>query len=488
MRKFISFLFCKVGEVEKAHIRRIRTSIKHLTASFDDLEFGYQELIDIETERREILRILKSAQHDSRKILFDYLDGTVFPAVMLSFNMWLNFGIFILIRVCIQNELTRVTSFPVISATYLSSLGGFVSFFIIFLNNQAYTRFMNQYDLCMKIEGRIFDMCLLSRGLLPTHESWRLIRYVNLAHIFAYIGLSPTYGGANCFIPINKSQNLVTEIEMERLDEIGINDGGNCYREILVWAMDIIYQNSKEDSHLRSQLIDQILQLRGCIASLYAYGDQPIPFVYLHGYITMIGLYLPICAYTIAVNVGLGKTDSFIPDLVGSFILFVIIYFMEGVKSISYRIMHPFGDDVTDLSVFFYINYTMVTCRKLITGRVMPPQGLEAETFLEKKRPQKGKGFVNGDMEPLAYYSTFVGKPKDSNTRIRQPHSTTLNKIVPINERNYLSTAQVNFDGGWEAVSGARDRSARCVQDAVKTYSGEVTEAELECNSYSMQH
>ena len=97
----------------------------------------------------------------------------------------------------------------------------------------------------MSCEGRIFDVAALARSYLPRERALRLIRYMNAAHIAAYVGLSDTYTYDNFFKPLNLLNYVLTSKELERIEDINMNTGGSAYREIIVWCMIEVEQDQE---------------------------------------------------------------------------------------------------------------------------------------------------------------------------------------------------------------------------------------------------
>ena len=123
-------------------------------------------------------------------------------------------------RYIIRNEIFDLESRPSINMSFLNIAGGFLSFFLAFFANQSYNRFIEQYNNSQRIMGRIMRVCYLGRDILPKHELWRLIRYLNAAHVLGYCGLSHSYGENNTFHPINEKEKLLSRWEVDRIQEV----------------------------------------------------------------------------------------------------------------------------------------------------------------------------------------------------------------------------------------------------------------------------
>lgn len=254
----------------------------------------------------------------------------------------------------------------------------------------------------MKIEGKIINICLLSKSALY-HRSdvWQMMRYANAVHLLGYLGLTQSYNEQNTFSPINEIQKLLTADEVESLKEIGLESGGNCFREVISWMIDLVSTNSctadvstsddaRTDVPIRGGvsgsgngigsdtnsggnpaalsaqllLINEILLLRSSVTILYFFEDQPLPFVYLHCLVLSIGLFMLLATYCISTSLFLSGSASVLSEVVGVFVLCLIIIFFVGLKTISHQLMDPYGSDLNDLSVFHYVNSTILSSRR----------------------------------------------------------------------------------------------------------------------------
>ena len=92
------------------------------------------------------------------------------------------------------------------------------------------------------------------------------MRYINSAHMLGYVGLSPTYSSKNFVNPINDAQKLLLPTELARLEEIGLSGGGSATRELLGWALEVVYRN-KLSPLTEDLMVKEVLALRGCCVS-----------------------------------------------------------------------------------------------------------------------------------------------------------------------------------------------------------------------------
>ena len=133
-------------------------------------------------------------------------------------------------------------------------------------------------------------------------EARRLWRYLNLAHVLAFVGLSPTYTPDNLLNGFIEEHDLHVEAsEIEQLREIGVEAGQGAYLQCIQWALLVISSapeaRETDTSYVHfmkvHEMQNEILLFRRSIAALYAYHFQVTPYtpISLHAY-----YYTPITA------------------------------------------------------------------------------------------------------------------------------------------------------------------------------------------------
>ena len=411
----------------KEHLTEMHEKVFGMEASTDpnSNKLTFNQLKRAEKHRRELLQRSKMF---SREHLYLQIWGTVIPAVIKSGEFWFSLFIFIIIRIFIIHNVTTIQEIS-IDSKLVASIGGFISFMLVFYNNQVYGRYAAQYDNSMKIESKIINLTYFARDNLqmiakcqmtsttpitPTSSTniptpfdskgvamvWQFVRYLNGAHILGYVGLSDTYEYDNLFKPFNKQYNIFTSNELQRLYDMNSIDEshGVCYREVLGWATSIL-----QEAHRSGQLVavvynnmmNELLQLRGHISTLYEYEDQPIPFVYVHLIYFLVLFYLPLFSFFVATSFdGLHKYGNF----PGFLVVFLNSLFTIGLLEIGRFMSEPYGSDHCDLSVMFYLSSTWRNCRKILSSKRFDLTSYEIELNLEQARHCLGDGFINGTM------------------------------------------------------------------------------------------
>ncbi len=368
-------------------------------------ELSHDELLAIETRRRDLLKKSKLAKHT-----YFQLWGTVLPRVWTSWEWWTTVAVYLMARLLLTYKVVDDSTLLLIDSRYLSVIGGFISFLLVFYNNQTYARFTTQYDQSMRMEGRIFNACYMAKDTMPPAMAWQFIRYLNGAHFLGYIGLSTCYERTNTFAPINEKLRLFSSLEVKRLDEINVDSGGGCYREVLGWEMTILHlakQQKYLDGFEYQAIVSETLQLRGAIGALYDFEDQPIPFIYVHLIHFMTFLYLLYFSYFVGTSVGIDNQYRMIVGIIAVLIFGTILL---GMLQIGRLLSLPYGDDLSDLSVLHYINFTWTSCRRILKGNIFELNTFNEELDLENGRPSLGNAFLDIDnqMRNVVYQSSMV--------------------------------------------------------------------------------
>jgi len=256
--------------------------------------------------------------------------------------------------------------------------------------------------------GKIMHVCYLGRNILPKHELWRLVRYLNAAHVLGYCGLSQTYNETNTFYPINENEKLLTKWEVDRIQEIGLDNGSKCFNEVICWAIDVLDQSGPACESDKQPLKNEVLSLADLVGGLYSFDEQPFPLIYLHTLFLMTAIYMPLMSYTLAVNFVVKATNSILEEIFGAMLLTMFLLFTVGLIALGKFFMNPYGDDSNDLSVLDYVHSTIMASRRVISGQVMPASNVELEMALEKDRSSKGNGFIDGDIDMCEHVGYYV--------------------------------------------------------------------------------
>jgi hypothetical protein len=158
---------------------------------------------------------------------------------------------------------------------------------------------------------------------------------------------------------------------MKRMDAINMDAGGSAYRELCVWAM-LEIQDAKDkrliDKELAALLRQQVLQLRSAAGQLYDAADLPIPFFYVHFICLLTVLFLPLFAITQGISAGTGEEAHWVVDVVAGLVVFLQSIFIIGMRIVGQKVSDPFGEDLVDLSVMYFVEFTWTQSNRVLNS------------------------------------------------------------------------------------------------------------------------
>eukprot|EP00562_Extubocellulus_spinifer_P000015 CAMPEP_0178477750 /NCGR_PEP_ID=MMETSP0696-20121128/4294_1 /TAXON_ID=265572 /ORGANISM="Extubocellulus spinifer, Strain CCMP396" /LENGTH=446 /DNA_ID=CAMNT_0020105075 /DNA_START=205 /DNA_END=1545 /DNA_ORIENTATION=+ len=361
-------------------------------------ELTHAQLQSIEKRRRAIL--LRS-ELPFYKMLF-FWDGTCLKLLALDPLLWFTLIIYIVIRVRSRTGLPDYVED--LSSGNIGVIGAFLSFFLVFFVVNSNKRFDDQYGLSMAAKGRILDIASMARGTLPKERALRLIRYLNASHVVAYCGLSDTYTSRNLFQQIYEQTKFLTPLEYERVKECDMDAGGSCYRELVAWTQLEISDAVDEDlidAQTAVMYRDKLLDFQGALSGLFNFADQPISFFYIHFISLLSALYLPLFAVSSAFEAGVGADVYWTSDLVNGLIVFLQSIFVIGLRVLGQKLSDPYGADVEDLSVMFYLNFTFTQSNRILSAeapkRPTDEDPVEVEEKIVEDRVTIGAAWDGGE-------------------------------------------------------------------------------------------
>jgi predicted membrane chloride channel (bestrophin family) len=351
----------------------------------------WEALQRIERRRRNIL--LRTEEPFWRTLM--YWDGTVLSALKFDSLLWITIAIYVGVRCAARNGLPEFVAG--LDSGRMAIVGGFLTFFMVFYVNQTNARFLALYGHSMACKGRIFDAATLARTCRMPHErALRLIRYLNAAHAAAYVGLSPIYPACSYFNHVDKNFQLLTKEERARMDRIDLDAGGAAHRELVVWAtMEVqkALDAGMLDNELAAMLRGECLKFRIAAAQLYDAADLPIPFFYVHFISLLTALYLPLFALTQGINAGSGDEAEWAVDVVVGLVVVLQSIFVIGLRILGQKLSDPFGDDLVDLSVMFFVQFTWTQSTRILASPDPPHSAYAVETELARRRVTVGSAW-----------------------------------------------------------------------------------------------
>jgi len=320
--------------------------------------YTWQELQQIEVQRRAILQ---RVELPFWKIL-TFIDGTCLGVLSRDPLLWLSIALYAIIRIQVHLGvgLPRFVA-NIGEASNIDILGGFLSFFLVLFVNQSNGRFNEMYKQSTECTRKILDVAGLTGTTLPEAVAGRIVRYLNAAHAAGYVGLSHTYTKRAFFDELNYTLCLLTPAEMAIVDQCDMDHRGDCFREVVNWAlMDVQHAEKQKlvDGRAAGMLREKILGFRGAMDSLFDFTDQPIHFFYIHFLSLLTFFYLPVFSISNAYAAGTAEETHWSTDLLSGVIVIVQSIFVIGLRLLGQKMVDPYGDDLEDLSVLHYVRET----------------------------------------------------------------------------------------------------------------------------------
>jgi len=96
--------------------------------------------------------------------------------------------------------------------------------------------------------------------------------------------------------------------------------------------------------------------------------------------------YLPLFAVTGAIRAGTGDEIFWVADVVAGLVVFLQAVFVNGLRILGQQMSDPWGDDLVDLSVMFYCNFTWTHSNRMLSSQLPDECSDEVEEALVKKR------------------------------------------------------------------------------------------------------
>eukprot|EP00977_Amphora_coffeiformis_P009244 scaffold2102_cov161-Amphora_coffeaeformis.AAC.28 len=340
--------------------KTLKTLVNSITT-----DLSWEELQALEKRRRKILR--RQGRKSFFRILFSW-DGTLLRMLSKDNLMRLTMGIYALVRCGAHlNLLPEVLN--TIGGADIGIIGAFLSFFLVIFVNDSSSAFERLFEISMKVKNSILATASLARSSLPRSHAARLVRYLNAAHVAGYVGLSRTYTYHNFFAPLNEQNRLLTDKEIQRMQELDMDNEGICFREIVTWCMLEISTAERQkliDPLCANQFRETILNVQTNFEELFDDADQPLSFAYYHFACFLSAVYLPLFAMSSALDAGIGDAAYWVTDVVSGFIVCLQAIFVVGLRVLAESLSAPYGANVDSLSVLHYITHTWEMSNRII--------------------------------------------------------------------------------------------------------------------------
>lgn len=365
------------GNFDAVRTRRMSKIVdgdsKHVPVAFADT-------LSADKRKNHLLKLTRRA--DPLGMVWDvrHLAYTALPRVILSLNMAsvicayattatltrLGFWAFSLSETEVSDDHTAIDGMELL-----------VTFNLVFYFGYCYNRFWQQHELCMVAKNSISAVCSLVRAShMSDEEVHNIWRWLNLAHLAGYVGLSPIYTRVNFLEGVAKEHSLIgrKSIEFSRLNDMDTEGTGPAtYGEFLIWALrGIEYASSQGTISFASAQNCQaaILSMRAGMTGLFDLQFQVIPFCYVHLVALLTNGYLVVMA--------IAKGRLFTPDAgyarglgLPALALFFLTISCLSLVEIGGRMQNPLGADDEDLPVHTICNNACKVSKLLVEAR--PP-------------------------------------------------------------------------------------------------------------------
>ena len=278
------------------------------------------------------------------------------------------------------------------------TVGGFLTFFLVFYVNQTHNRYFQFHGESMVLMGRVSDVATMVRAVLPMARARRINRYMNVAHVATYTGLSTTYDKDNFFDPLEARFALLTKEELHRVvQEIDVDKSGpKVAFELITWVMCDI-QDAQTNGVINPfeafQLRDLILRFRSTIAKIHVMATLPIPFFYVHFLSLLTTIYLPLFAVVVAYETGVDGSGSYALEIVSVLVVVLQALFVIGLRCLGQQLSDPYKGEFIDLQVARYVSMILTGSNQILAAKRLCPPSADTEVRLQLKMAALGEAF-----------------------------------------------------------------------------------------------
>lgn len=133
---------------------------------------------------------------------------------------------------------------------------------------------------------------------------------------------------------------MLTPLEFERINVLGIDNGAACFHELLSWAMHAAVTQNREGKLgeiATAGLVGDIKETLMHLQTTFIAYKHPVPFMYQHLLSIINIVFLPLFAYTIAFTVGNGKpanTQTY-DEIVGIIVVMFTGIYVLGLRKLG---------------------------------------------------------------------------------------------------------------------------------------------------------
>lgn len=313
--------------------------------------------------------------------------GTVVPDVLSSVFLWLSLLVFAVIILLRSWRLGGADlEMDTAVARTVNVIGGFLSFLVIFYQNENFGRFKAAYHNMCDANEKMITIAMSAKATLEAPAARLVVRYACASAAFAIVGLVPRAYNSLTFLPSYLDKyHLLEANEYKYLQHKGFH-GGDRARELLTWATMAVRKQRNAgiiDDGEAKLLYENVQRYYHALSGLYDIKAQPIPFAYIHLVRVLTATYLPIFSFVVAATCKLRVTQIVISSLA---VVMSGIFFI-GLQSIASKFSDPFGNMVYDLRVVKMISAMPVECEAILSTH-MPEDGFKEQPSSRPSTPR----------------------------------------------------------------------------------------------------
>ena len=368
------------------------------------------------------------------QVLASY-SATVLPWAFNDIRYWFSMVVYLATRFSARQGYGQNGELPQIDSGSAGTVGGFLTFFLVFYAGQAYSRYNDQYAAAMKCKCKLIDICSFARTCMTGPSGQRLWRHLNTAHILCFVGLSETFTVDNFVRPLSTKHALLSDAELTRIMELNPDTSGdtpkNAMREVIVWALQDVVTEMQRPAEGKIvpapnlpvyALFQQINELRDQLQQLYDFKQQPVPFFYVHMLHVLVSVYIPLFGYNVATRGNFDEkqlcggstfeqefvcTGGASGEVVAIFLLTLYFVLVLGLSQAGQQLSDPFGIDLVDMPVRNFVVFALEATKNIMEAQpdMSVPHDNEGLQMRAKHRWKQGKGMA-GLSKKLSKMST----------------------------------------------------------------------------------
>ena len=356
------------GRARMTHIRKSQVDL-FSTSTVQQVPKTYDDTMKVNAKREAYLQDARRFSPISAVMYATKLRRSIIPRLFSYPIVWV---IILMYMACATLARTRdlyIERFGDIFGPYELQDGAYegasvlVTFMVVFYLGYCYNRYFEQYNALRFGMSLLIDLMINVRVSLNKADTELAYSYINLLHATAYIGMTPVLNSTNFLNRFIETHDLARNEKIEeRLSEMDIDhDGANTFNTCAAWTIQLFQEALKRgelDGETYRVMLEEVLQVRGHLNSLYAYQHQVIPFVYSHLVSMSCFLYL----FFFAVDKGARFTpeSTYIFGLaVPAASFFIALITTTGLVEVGQAIADPFGgNDPEDFALPTFLNTT----------------------------------------------------------------------------------------------------------------------------------